>query len=277
MKYLNRLLYAMVAALGILIVFNITDSTVKSKELTARAETALSENNYDYFVSVRFFQTEPIEDIVVSSGDATYHVLIYDAAYIRMVEEEFDIVDGFVWLMFQTSGTSIDPYFDIRYLNGTDLLKTQLGFQVFEFPVYSGMDQQSTATLVKKSDFVTANPEAFTEITSIELWVGDEQRLTIPVSITIDDFTTKAAIADYIALNNDAPNASFGTVTMSPVIVIDSSGPAVRNILFYVALVAILTFVLFKAREKRLGRKTPTIGVQQDIEKLHAPKIDPKP
>jgi len=270
MKYFNRILYALVAALGILIVYNLTDSAVKSKELTERAADALSAEDYDYFVSVRFYRPEPIEDVVVASGDATYRILVYDAAYIRMEDENYTVVDGLVWLMVQTAGTPIDNYFDIRYLNDEETVTTRLGFRIFDFPLFSGMDQNSTATLVKRSDLFSN--EGVSLITSIELWVGDERRLVIPVDIDETDFATKDAIEGYMTQNGDLPEASFGEVAMSDVIVIDTTGPAVRNILIYVGVVALLTYLLFKYREKRLGRKPPTPGVQKDIERLQATK-----
>ena len=61
-KYINRILYALIAALGLMFVYNLTVANVKTSYLKEQGQIELDAGNYKYFISSRFYDETPIFD-----------------------------------------------------------------------------------------------------------------------------------------------------------------------------------------------------------------------
>lgn len=265
-KYINRIIYSLLAALGLMIVFNLTDSYARTLYLETEGATALSENNYEYFISVRFYNDVPLIETTIQEGERSFDLMIYEVAYIALVDEQFIINDGLYLLMHQTAGDDLTDFFTVRISSGTTISEDYMGFKIFSLPLYSAITEDTQSSLIKKSLFESAG--IFQEITQIEIYQENDLFVTIPLSIKSTDFTVKSQIEDYITLNGEAPNAAFDHVSMAPIVHINTTPLVLRNIAIYAVIIITFTVVMFRVRNKRLGKKEPTIGVKQDIEKL---------
>ena len=265
-KYINRILYAVMAALGLMLVYNVTVASVKTNYLKEQGQIELDQNNYEYFISTRFYDSTPIYDEILLSGENTYQVLIYEVAYVKLIDEQFYVVDGLFFMMHQTSGTLIEGYFDVFFTADSDIEIQYLGYRVLDFPLYSALDQDSEANMVPKALF--AKDSIYQTITGIKLSLGEETILEIPLSIEEVEFNVKSELEAYIATNNDVPSEAFQNVSYAPVIVIDVQNEVIVNIAIYIVFISIFTVVLFTYQKRRLGRKKPTEGVQRDVEKI---------
>ncbi len=264
-KYINRIIYALLAALGLMIVFNLTDSYARTLYLEEQGAIAIENNDYAYFISVRFYDEVPLVEETITVSDRTFDLMIYQAAYIQLVNETYVVHDGIYIMMHQTVGNSLNDFFTVRISSGTKITKDFMGVKIFSLPLYSVLDEDTQASLLKKSAF--ESDSVFQTITNITIFQDNDELTQIPVNIEETQFTVKTDIIDYINLNGSAPDEAFGNVSMAPIIEIDTRPIVFRNIAIYIVFAIGVTVLIFTAR-KRLGKKEPTIGVKQDIEKL---------
>lgn len=265
-KYVNRIIYALLAALGLMIVYNLTDSYARTLYLEEHGQIALDNNDLSYFISVRFYDATPVYQETVNVGDISFDLFIYQGAYVQATETGYQVVDGLYVLMHQTSGASLTDFFTVRFSSGTAVTEDLMGVKIFKLPVYSAVEENSHAALIKKSLFEVNG--TYQTITNLTIFQETDELVSIPLSIDASQYTVKAAIEDYMTSHNGAvPDQAFGDVSMAPVIEIDTRSIVFRNIAIYIVFAGGITYWIFRAR-KKLGKKEPTIGVKQDIEKL---------
>ena len=264
-KYINRIVYSLLVAIGLMLVFNLTDSYARTLYLEEEGAVALSEENYEFFISVRFYNEVPVIDTTVTQGERIFSLKIYEAAYIQLVEDEYIIYDGLYVLMNQTQGDDLTNFFTVRLQSGTEIIQDYMGIKIFSLPLYSVIEEDTRAAIIKKELFEIDG--VFQEITNIDVYQENDLFTSIPVSIEASDFSVKAEIESYISTNDKAPNDSFGNVSMAPIIDIDTLPLVLRNIGIYSVIMIGLTVLFFRAK-KKYGRKQPTIGVKKDIDKL---------
>lgn len=265
-KILNRFIFALLAAIGVLLVFNLTDSYHRTLQLEEMGREALANNDYDFFVSVRYYNKVPIVDEIITEGERTFSLKIYEVAYIKLIEEEYVVTDGIHLIIHQTAGEPLYNFFSIRFEADNVPMVQYLGVKLFSLPVYSAINEETKASIIKKDTFMI-NDE-FQTITKMEIFQEDEVFTSIPLGIEGSVFSIRAEIESYIQEHNEPPSQAFDNVSMAPVIHINNIAVVLRNIAIYFLGMIVLTLVVFKAR-KRLGRKEPTIGVKKDIEKIN--------
>ena len=271
-KYINRILYALVAALGLMFVYNLTVANVKTSFLKEQGQIELDAGHYEYFISTRFYDDTPVFEETIISGENTYQVLIYEVAYVKLINEQYFVTDGLFFIMHQTEGTPIEGYFDVFFEADSDIEVQYLGFRVLDFPLYSALDQDTEANMVPRSLFVKQS--IYQNITGLRLSLGEEIILEIPLLITDAEYNVKSELDTYISTNDEVPSEAFGNVSIAPVIIIDVKDKVILNISIYIVAVSLFTIGLFTYQKKRLGKKEPTIGVKQDVAKLY--EQDPK-
>lgn len=264
-KYINRIIYSLLVALGLMIVFNLTDSYARTLYLEEEGAVALSQDNYEFFISVRFFNETPVVDMVLTEGERTFNLKIYETAYIQLIEEEYIVRDGLYVLMHQTQGEDLTDFFTVRLISGTTVTQDYMGIKIFSLPLYSVIEEDTRAAIIKKELFEI--DDVFQDITKIEIYQENDLFAEVPVLIEETDFSVKTEIENYIALNSEAPSSSFGNVSYAPVIDINTIPIVLRNIAIYSVVMIGLTVLFFKAK-KKLGKKDPTSGLKKDIEKL---------
>ncbi len=264
-KAINAIIFSIVAALGVMLVYNLTDSYVRTQYLEERGTEELVAGNYDFFVPLRFYNDTPIVDIVVNQDDKSFRVMIYDGAYVRLIDEDLVVSSGIFLLIHQTKGETLPDFFGVK-LSASDIITVeQLGVKLFSLPLYSTVDEQSKRPIFNKDEFII--DDVFQEITKIEILEKDVLVMTIPILIQESDLGIKAELQNYIDREGSVPTEPFGSVSISPIIRIDSSALVIRNIAIYAVFAFGLTVLFFKAR-KKLGRKEPTKGLKKDIEKI---------
>jgi hypothetical protein len=266
-KYINRILYALIAALGLMFVYNLTVANVKTSYLKEQGQIELDAGNYEYFVSSRFYDETPIFEETITSFDSTYHVLVYEVAFVKLINEQYFVTDGLFFIMHQTDGTPIEGYFDVFFTTESDIEVQYLGFRVLDFPLYSALDQDNESNMVPRSLFVKDG--TYQNITGIRLSLGEEVILEIPLLITDAEYNVKFELETSITTNNEVPSEAFGNVSYAPVIIIDSKNQVMINLSIYIVAIILFTVGLFTYQKKRLGKKEPTEGVQKDVAKLH--------
>jgi hypothetical protein len=266
-KYINRILYALIAALGLMFVYNLTVANVKTSYLKEQGQIELDAGNYEYFVSSRFYDETPIFEETITSFDSTYHVLVYEVAFVKLINEQYFVTDGLFFIMHQTDGTPIEGYFDVFFTTESDIEVQYLGFRVLDFPLYSALDQDTESNMVPRSLFVKDG--TYQNITGIRLSLGEEVILEIPLLITDAEYNVKFELETSITTNNEVPSEAFGNVSYAPVIIIDSKNQVMINLSIYIVAIILFTVGLFTYQKKRLGKKEPTEGVQKDVAKLH--------
>ena len=264
--YINRILYALIAALGLMFVYNLTVANVKTTYLREQGQIELDAGHYTYFISTRFYDETPIFDETMMNLTNTYHVLVYEVAYVKRINEQYLVTDGLFFIMHQTEGTPVEGYFDVFFTTESDIEVQYLGFRVLDFPLYSALDQDTEANMVPRSLFVQNN--VFQNVTGLKLSLGDDIILEVPLLITDAEFNVKSEIESYIATHDEVPSEAFGNVSYAPVIVIDTQKQVILNLSIYVVSVTLLTIGVFTYQKKRLGKKEPTEGVQRDVQKL---------
>ncbi|PKK92359.1 MAG: hypothetical protein CVV62_00735 [Tenericutes bacterium HGW-Tenericutes-7] len=264
-KYINRIIYSLLVALGLMLVFNLTDSYARTLYLEEEGTIALAEDNYEFFISVRFYNEVPVVDMEFTEGEQTFKLKIYETAYVQIIDDEYIVKDGLYVLMHQTAGADLTDFFTVRLISGTSVTKDYMGIKIFSLPLYSAIEEDTRAPIIKKELFEI--DDVFQDITQIEIYQDTDLFKHISVSITNQDFTVKDDIEAYILANDQAPDASFDNVSMSPIISINTTPIVLRNIAIYSVVMIGLTVLFFKAK-KKLGRKQPTEGLMKDIERL---------
>ena len=264
-KYINRIMYSLVVALGLMLVFNLTDSYARTLYLEEEGAVALAEEDYEFFISVRFYNETPVVDLNLVEGERTFNLKIFETAYIQLVDEAYVVHDGLYVLMHQTQGDDLTDFFTVRFISGTTVSLDYMGIKIFSLPLYSVIEEDTRATVIKKEMFEING--VFQDITNIQIYQENDLFAEVPVLIEETDFSVKTQIEDYITTNSTAPTSSFGDVSYAPVININTTPIVLRNIAIYSIIMIGLTVVFFKAK-KKLGKKEPTTGLKKDIERL---------
>jgi hypothetical protein len=261
MKWINRIVYALVVAFGMMLVFNIVDSQVRSNVLQEEGLKAIEAGDYDRLLAVRFYHTDKLIDTTFSIGDATFEMFLYDAAFVRDVDGTLVTTGGITVLFHQTGGLPFQEPFNLEYRSGSDILVTQMGFQVIDLPVYSGIDPLTLAAVVPASAFATP-------LTALAIVRADQTLVSIDMNIDSSDLTVHQAVAAYIAANGRVPKESFDQVGVTPTVAIDTSLHVVFFAALYLIAVAIATYLFFVWKKQKLGSAKPTEGILKDIQNI---------
>lgn len=261
MKWINRIVYALVVAFGLMLVFNIVDSQVRSNVLQEEGLEAIAAGDFDRLLAVRFYHTQKLVDTEFSIGDATFDLYVYDAAFVRSEDGTLVVYGGITVLFHQTGGTPLSEPFNLRYVSGDELVVRHMGFQVVKLPVYSGVDPETLSAVVLKD-------ELDTPLTSLEVQSDETTLATIPLSIEASDLTVHQAVEDYITTHGSVPKEAFDSVGVTPTVAIDTSLHVVFFAALYLIAVAIATYLFFVWKKQKLGRVKPTDGVLKDIQSI---------
>jgi len=268
-KYINKIILVLLAGLGLLTTYNLSEAHVISSYLEKEGRKALENEDYTFFMPSRYYNENILADFTHTENDSSFQIKIYEVARIMAYEEGLEVEDGIFLLIEQLSGTPLLYTFDVDFVSDDDLIISYFGKRQLSLPLYATIQGQTERTILLKNDFYDEETDAYLPLTSIRIYENDELSFDIPVLIDFESFVIKNQIISYMETNDEAPNEAFLSVSITPVISpYDTNQIILRNMIIYVSFVILMTFVIYGKRNKRLGRKRATEGLQTDVDKL---------
>lgn len=269
-KYINRILFAMIAALGLLMTYNFTDSAVRKEGIRKAATIALENEDLDFFVPFKYYNNVRLLDEIIEAEDHTLHIMVYEVVLVSrsVSSDEFVFRDGIFFLMEKIEGPSWGEYYSINVVASNNQQQEYLGFQLLDFPIFSTMNPDTAVQFIDRSQFKTG--DNIMPITNIEMYLEGMQDpyITIPVNFTNERFGVMNQVIDFYETNGELPEEPFGNVSISTRVEIDSTRWVILALAIYLLVIGALTAFIFTYKKKTLGRKKATIGVEKDIERL---------
>lgn len=269
-KYINRILFAMIAALGLLMTYNFTDSAVRKDGIRKAATIALENEDLDFFVPFKYYNNVRLLDEIIEAEDHTLHIMVYEVVLVSrsVTSNEFVFRDGIFFLMEKIEGPSWGEYYSINVVASNNQQQEYLGFQLLDFPIFSTMNPDTAVQFIDRSQFKTG--DNIMPITNIEMYLEGMQDpyITIAVNFTNERFGVMNQVIDFYETNGELPEEPFGNVSISTRVEIDSTRWVILALAIYLLVIGALTAFIFTYKKKTLGRKKATIGVEKDIERL---------
>ena len=268
-KYINRIIYAMLAGIGLLLIFNLSQSYVITNFLIEEGQKALDEHNDAYFMPTRFYNEIPVTDFDYNHDAYVFNVKIYEVAYVTMNDDDtLEAIDGIFLFLEQISGPDLDDVFEVEFVSLSQTI-TYTGRKQLTLPLYTTFEPDTNRTIVLKEAFYINGDYEF--LTSIRIYQADTLTFDIAVNIDFNQFMIKDEINGYLNTHDSAPTEAFDHVSVTPYVeVVDEGHIVARNMIIYTVMITGLTYVMFKYRKnKRLGKKEATPGLKEDIQKLH--------
>ncbi|TNF07155.1 MAG: hypothetical protein EP317_05330 [Bacillota bacterium] len=269
-KYINRIVLVLLAGLGLLTTYNLSEAHVISTYLNDKGEEAINEGNYTFFMPSRYYNDNILQEFTHVEGNRSFVVRIYEVARIMSDDEGLRVEDGIFLLVEQLTGEDFPYTFDVEYQAGDDIVIPYVMKKQLSLPLYASIQKQTERTIVLKNDFYDEDTESYLSLSEIRLFQDNNFIITIPVNVDFDTFVIKEQIETYLASHeNNAPTEDFDAVSVTERIVpVDHDNIILRNLIIYVSIIIILTIVFFRYKNNRLGRKKATEGLQKDVAKL---------
>ncbi|MFU8793076.1 MAG: hypothetical protein ACNA7K_03540 [Acholeplasmataceae bacterium] len=268
MKIFNRILFALVAAMGLYLVMDLSNERVVKDYINEVGTEALENSDYDFFVSARYYHQTPLYDDTFEFDAYSFLIKIYNVANIIETTDGFEVVEGFQIILHQTDGPTLEPPFAGRIItDDNDTVIEYIGLKISDLPAYTFVTGIPRATFFNASLFMTESTYHIPQ--SLDIVQGDTVLGSYTLLIEETDYQLKPLLESYINTHNDVPTETFDEVGYSAVIDIDSSALVIRNAIIYVFIIAIITVLLFVVQKKHMGRKKATEGLQKDVEKLY--------
>lgn len=268
MKIFNRILFALVAAVGLYLVMDLSNERVVNNYINEVGIEALENTDYDFFVSARYFHQTPLYDDTLNIAPYTFLIKVYNVANIIETDDGYDVIEGFQVVLHQTDGPILQPPFAGRIItDDIDVVIEYIGLKINDLPVYTFVTGVPRATFFNASLFMVN--DTYKKPISLEIVQGDTVLGSYPLLIEETDYQLEPLLETYIDTFDAVPDESFGDVGYAVVIDIDSSALVIRNAIIYIVVIAIITVLLFVREKKQMGRKKATEGLKQDVQKLY--------
>jgi hypothetical protein len=264
------MIFAFLAAIGLLLTYNFTDSAVRKDVIREAATEALANDDIDFFVPFKYFNADRLYDGIVETEDHTLHVMVYEVVLVStsVTSDEYVFRDGIFFLMEKIEGPKWGEYYSIKVVGSNNQQQEYLGFQLLDFPIYSAMNPDTAVQFIDRSQF--KNGEMILPITQIDMYLEgmDEPYVSIPVNFINERFTVMDQVVEYYEANGELPEEPFNNVSISTRVEIDSTRWVILAFAIYAFIIGGLTWFVFVRKKKTMGRKKATIGVEKDIERL---------
>ena len=269
-KYINRMIFAFIAAIGLLLTYNFTDSAVRKDGIRKAATVALENEDIDFFVPFKYFNSTRLYDQIVETEDHTLHIMIYEVVLVStsVTSNEYVFRDGIFFLMEKIEGPTWGEYYSIKVVGSNNQQAEYLGFQLLDFPIYSAMNPDTAVQFIDRSQF--KNGDLILPIIQIDMYLEgmNDPYVSVPVNFTNERFVVMDQVVNYYETNGELPEEPFENVSISTRLEIDSTRWVILAFAIYAFIVGGATWFIFIRKRKTLGRKKATIGVEKDIERL---------
>lgn len=267
MRAFKRILYGIVAALGLSVVIILTQQQAFNRTANELGSEALAQSDFEFFISSRYYHTTPIIEDTFTMGDYTFDAKIYNVANIRLIDGVYDVVEGFEIILHQPAPPYIDMPFSAIITTDHETIEVEFqGYQVGTLPVYVFLEVDERSTMFAQRRFT--EDDIFYPPTTIEILHFGEIIGAYDVSMTNDDFQLTELLNAYLDTNDAAPTEAFDEVGYGVLITVDSTEEVIRNGLIYVGIVLVIMYLIFVYRKQRLGKAEATEGLKKDIMKL---------
>ncbi len=267
MKIVNRIIFGLIVAVGIMLVAQITDEYYRSRAIIEITEEKLSKHAYTDLISAAYYHETPVFEETILLDDKELLVLIYQAAHVTSSSnQELIVLDGFQLLIIQNEGEYFPDYYDVNVYAKQDIVVNYTGFNLYKLGVYSIFDPETKGSLILENYYQIDG-----EFQTIEKLVFDKEGEVIfelEVELTKEMLTITEPLETYIELNNEAPNKEIDGVNYNEPLELSFRDKLARNMVIYLVVVIIVYYLVFIRKPKTLGKDKATEGLQKDIEQL---------
>lgn len=266
MKIINRIIFGLIVAVGLMLVATITDEYFRSREIIKITEEKLAEEAYTDLISAAYFHETPVFEETIIQNDKEFLVLIYQAAHITSTNDGLVVLDGFQLLVIQKSGESLAEYFDVIVYADQDIEVVYGGFNLYNLNLYSVFDPDTQGSLFLENYYV--KDDVFQTINKIVFDKDETIIFEIDVELTQDMLTISEHLETYIDTYNEAPNKEIEGVNYNEPLQISIRDKVVRNTIIYLVVVMVVYYLIFIRKPKTLGKDKATEGLKKDIDRL---------
>lgn len=267
LKYITRIFYAVLAALGLMLVFYISDARARKDYLAETGAIALAEGRYEALLPGGYHVDEPLIDQEITIASKAFRMIVYEVGFFRSVTDSaYQAEEGMTILLHQLEGDALEEMFDVVILTAASVEHRYIGYHVAPLDLYSVLKQDSGDSIIMASDF--PDDTVITSIVIMDDIDGKIVHATITLNLFLTDLTIRERLENEADTNGTIPTESFGDVVVIPRVRIDTSKAVLIGILIYIGAILGLTYLLFYYQKRRLGKNTPTEGVMKEIEKM---------
>jgi hypothetical protein len=267
MRVIRRIIFGIVAALGLSVVVIFTQQQVFNTVANELGEEAITNENFEFFISTRYYYKDVLMDESVSFGDYTFDLKIYNVANIRTIDGQYDVVEGFQIILHQKNEPLIDmPFSAILKTTNESVVVEFQGYQISQLPIFVFLDVDERSTFFSNRRF-TQNEVLYLpnqiEILHFGAIIG-----SYDIQLKREDFKLKQLLETYIERNDTIPLESTQDIGYALVLEIDSTREVFIHTTIYVLGVFVFIYILFIRKRKTMGRAEASEGLKKDVLKV---------
>lgn len=254
MRVVNRFIYAIVLALGLYTVFNVTHTRTLISELQIIGQQELDDNNFQAFVTTRFSYDTPITTTSFEFDDMAFDIYAYEVANVD--NETFEVYEGIQFIINQTSGDALPLPMQVMINEDTEMIYEII--QVVGLPIY---------TLYPGAEepyFTVASFEesTFNNLTFIK---EDSIRYSLNVDVSVLADNIKTCLESHTETFNEVPENDFCGVSVGEVIRINTTPNILIFSSIYIVLAGVVTWFFFFKPNTRKGKQKATTMLKESI------------
>lgn len=244
MRVVNRFIYAIVLALGLYSVFNVTHTRTLINELEVIGQQEIDNNNINAFVTTRFSEETPTLKQTINIEEATFDLYVFEVANID--EQTLDIYSGIQLIMHQQEGENLPLPMTVM-INEDTLMMYEL-VQIVGLPVYT-LYPSADETFFTET---TYENQSFQSLTFIK---DNSIKANIDISVDVDSNQLETQLKSFIETEGNVPFENIEGVIVSDVIQIDTTPQILLYSGLYILVSGIITYILFFRKPTKKSKK----------------------
>ena len=252
MRVINRFIYAIVLALGLYTVFNVTHTRTLINELQIIGQKELEENNIHAFVTTRFSYEIPALETQLLMDNRAFDVYVYEVANVDI--ETLDIYPGIQIIFHQVQGDNVELPMTIMVNEDTEMIYEMI--QIVGLPIY---------TLYPGAEETFFTEETYPETTfnTLTFIKDDSIRASLELNVEVLGDSLEAQLNTYINEQDTVPLDNVNQVIVSDIISIDTTSRILLFSSIYIVVAGVVTWFIFFKQPTRKG-KTPAPQLQSN-------------
>ena len=244
MRVINRFIYAIVLALGLYTVFNVTHTRTLIGELQVIGQQELDNENINAFVTTRYSMDAPILETPFSMDDMVFDVYVFEVANVD--NETLDIYAGIQIIMHQIEGETLELPMMIMINEDTNMIYEMI--QIVGLPIY-------TVYPGAEETFFTEDTYPETTFSNLTFIKDDSIRGSLNIDVEVKGSSIKEALETYTLEQQSAPTESFESVIVSDIISINTTPRILLFSSIYIVVAGLITWFLFIKQPTRKGKQ----------------------